>query len=266
MKRPKYPKGFDMRRFMSQDTPHEERIEMARTLSSMYSDDDDMPEGFQPFLDGRTLNLYLYNPIFPWMGVSAPHLTDALNERKGQYDAITVHINSPGGDTFEAIAMRNRLLEETRNGIQTRSVIEAYCGSAATLIALACTMRDAYTDSFYMIHKSRGIAFGTDDELERRMLSLRQTDQMAAKIYANAMKVSEDEALTLMKDETTYNAESAKEAGLIENVLDGTSESVDDDDEKDEETVMLDDRERARLDAETQIWLTAYGKGGEKSA
>ena len=260
MRKPKYPPGFDIRKFLSKDTPHDERLDMARSLAVMYADcGEDGASAFQAEMDGTTLMLYLYGPIERWFGLSSMDFNDVLQRFDGQYQGIEIHINCPGGETFEALAIRNRLLQEGRNGIATRSVVDAYCASAATLIALACQTRDAYTDSFCMIHRARAIAFGTADDFDHQAEKLRGMDKMAAKIYADAMGVSEDEAMALMTAETTYNADEAKEAGLIDNVLDASPETGDDD--SDENPTMLDDEAmRARMDAETQIYLTAFGQ------
>lgn len=140
----------------------------------------------------------------------------------GDVDEITVRINSPGGSVGEAIAIRTTLI---KHPAKKTIDIEGCCDSAATLIAC---LPGAYVrmakGAEYMIHRCSAGAWGHADDLMSMVNSMNQTDRDMADIYAARTGKTADECYELMKAETWFGAETAKEAGFVDEVLTGEAE------------------------------------------
>ena len=177
-------------------------------------------------LGNRKGEVTVYSAIFPYRyGDDDPTVTSndfikALDEM--DVDEITVRINSPGGVVTEAIAIRTALMKHPAT---KRIDIEGCCDSAATLIAClpGATVRMAKGGEF-MIHRCSGGAYGNADKFLSAYNSAMQTDKDMADIYAERTGKSQDECLALMKAETWYGAEEAKEAGFVDEIITGPDE------------------------------------------
>ena len=145
-------------------------------------------------------------------------------KKLGDVDEITVRINSPGGVVTEAIAIRTELMKHKAKKIID---IEGCCDSAATLIACLPGARVRMAKGGeYMIHRCSAMAWGHADALLSAYNSATQTDKDMAGIYAERTGKSEDECMELMKAETWYGAEEAKEAGFVDELITGTDEDL----------------------------------------
>lgn len=177
-------------------------------------------------LGNRKGEVTVYSAIFPYRyGDDDPTVTSndfikALDEM--DVDEITVRINSPGGVVTEAIAIRTALMKHPAT---KRIDIEGCCDSAATLIAClpGATVRMAKGGEF-MIHRCSGGAYGNADKFLSAYNSAMQTDKDMADIYAERTGKTQDECLALMKAETWYGAEEAKEAGFVDEIITGPDE------------------------------------------
>ncbi|HCM13154.1 MAG TPA: Clp protease, partial [Lachnospiraceae bacterium] len=87
---------------------------------------------------------------------------NALKELKGK--DVNVHINSPGGDVFESIAICN-LFKQYDGDITI--IDDALAGSGASIIATAGKKVIMYTNSMQMIHNAWTYAAGNADELRK---------------------------------------------------------------------------------------------------
>jgi len=137
----------------------------------------------------------------------------------GDVDEITIRINSPGGAVNEAVAIRTALMKHKAKKIVD---IEGSCDSAATLIAClpGAHVRMA-KGADYMIHRCSWIAWGHADAMLSAYNSMINTDNDMADIYAERTGKTRDECLELMTATTWYTAETAKEAGFVDEVIQG---------------------------------------------
>lgn len=140
----------------------------------------------------------------------------------GDVDEITVRINSPGGAVNEAIAIRTALMKHSAKKIID---IEGSCDSAATLIACLPGARVRMAKgSDYMIHRCSWVAIGHAADMLSAYNSMINTDNDMADIYAERTGMTRDECLALMDKTTWYTAETAMEAGFVDEVLTGSEE------------------------------------------
>lgn len=142
----------------------------------------------------------------------------------GDVDEITVRINSPGGVVSEAVAIRTSLM---KHKAKKTVDIEGCCDSAATLIACLPGARVRMAKGGeYMIHRCSTLAWGHADDLLSAYNSATQTDKDMADIYAERTGKTKEECLELMKAETWYGADEAKEAGFVDELITGADDEL----------------------------------------
>jgi ATP-dependent protease ClpP protease subunit len=162
--------------------------------------------------------LYLYDIISAddwWGGISASMVTEAVMGITA--DTIDVHINSPGGDVFEAHAIYNVLLNHPAT---INVLVDGLAASSASYIAQAGDTIVMASNASMMIHDTLTLTVGNEaDHLQTAGMLGKQSD-IIAKIYADRAGGTADEWRDAMRVETWYTADEAVEAGLATSVAD----------------------------------------------
>lgn len=160
--------------------------------------------------DGATLRLY--DSIGFW-GVTADDFANAIGDTNR--DAVTVRINSPGGDVFDGLAIRSQIAAHPGH---VTVVVDGIAASAASFITTAADQVTMMPGSQLMIHDALGLAVDNADGM-RGMADLLdlQSDNIADLYTARA---GHDRAhwRALMQAETWYLAADAVESGLADTV------------------------------------------------
>lgn len=133
----------------------------------------------------------------------------------GPLTELTIGINSPGGDVFEALAIYHHL---TRLSMPVIARIDGLCASAATIIALAADEVHMAENARWMIHDPATIAAGTADALQRHADQLDSIGDQMALIYARKTGLSPEDIRALMRAETWYTAEQALAIGFVDSI------------------------------------------------
>lgn len=174
---------------------------------------------------GEPADLYIYDEISAWWGVSARDVTQALGTVTAS--AITVHLNSPGGEIWEAHAVYNAL----RGHKATVTVhVDGIAASAASYIAQAGDQVLMASNATMMIHDVIGMTYGNAADHIAAADVLDQQSDIIAAIYADRAGGTVDEWRAAMREETWYNADEAVEAGLANGIIDhdaGKSDKAD---------------------------------------
>lgn len=167
--------------------------------------------------DGGAAAIYLYDAIDEWggeWGVSASELVSALNGV--QASRLDLHLNSPGGSYYEAVAMRAALLSHPA---EVHVYVDGLAASAASVLATVGARVVMAQGSQQMIHKASSISFGNADQMREDADQLDTVDRMIAGFYAaRAGRGSVDDWLVAMAAETWYTPEEAIAAGLADEV------------------------------------------------
>jgi ATP-dependent protease ClpP protease subunit len=131
-------------------------------------------------------------------------------------DAVTIRINSYGGDVFEGIAIAN-----TIRGMDaaTTTVVDGIAASIASVIALAADKVVMNQYSQMMVHNAWNFASGNADELQRVADGLRSMSTNISAIYAAKAGGTPEEWQALMNAETWYTADEAVAAGLADEAI-----------------------------------------------
>lgn len=165
--------------------------------------------------DGPAL-VYLHDEI-GWFGITAQ---DFLRDLAAVNGPVEVHINSGGGDVFDAYAIYNGLL--ARPGVTT--VVDGLAASSASVIAMAGEQRLAARTSQLMLHDAWAGADGNAAAMTRLAARLETVSGQIADVYAGTAGGTADYWRGLMQDETWFTAQQALDAGLLTGILDSPRE------------------------------------------
>ena len=173
-----------------------------------------MPLRFEYNAKSDTVELYIYDIVgadFFGEGVTAKSTAEVLKEAKSA-KAINVRINSPGGDVFEGMAIRNLLVQ---SGKKVTVDIDGLAASIASVIAMAGSEIRMAEGGMMMIHDAWAGTIGNSDELRKTADVLDQISGEIAGIYARRVISDEKAMRKLMKAETWMTASDAMEQGFI---------------------------------------------------
>ena len=138
-------------------------------------------------------------------------------ENLGDVENITLHINSPGGSVFSAVAIANIL---KNHKAKVTANIDGLAASAATIITSACDTVRMPKNALFMIHNPITFAYGNNQEMQKTIEMLDKVKNSIIETYLNKTKTDKETLSELMDNETWMNAEEAKEYGFIDEILD----------------------------------------------
>lgn len=168
------------------------------------------------FAERDATSLYIYGPIDSWgeyWGVSAAEVIAALRDIKSS--SIDVHLNSPGGDYFEGVAINTALVAHTAT---VNIYIDGMAASAASVIAMAGDTVTMAHGTQMMIHDPTTISMGGAAELRSDADLLDKIADDIAGFYAHRAGGEVAAWRKAMAKETWYTAAEAVEAGLADKV------------------------------------------------
>lgn len=163
--------------------------------------------------------LYLYDPIDSWggfWGVSAKEFALALAVLPADTSEIRLHVNSPGGEVFDAMAIMNLLDQHPAKVV---AVVDGIAASAASFIAAAADELVMGIGAQLMIHDAWNIEIGNEAAMLAMAARLARDSNSCAEIYAAKAGGTVDEWRALMRDETWYSAAEAVAAGLADSTV-----------------------------------------------
>lgn len=168
-------------------------------------------------------DVWLMDEIGGW-GVTAQSFVNEILAL-GDVKRMTLHINSPGGDVFDGIAIRNVLRDHDAH---VTARIEGIAASAASFIALAGDEVEIAPQAQVMIHDASAWIYGNADEMRQLSELLDRTSQSIAEMYAEKAGGSATEWRDKMRAETWYMGEEAVDAGLCDRCTPKRKGDIDD--------------------------------------
>jgi ATP-dependent protease ClpP protease subunit len=166
--------------------------------------------------------VYIYDEIGMW-GVDAQAFATTLNDL--DVDEFELHINSPGGDLFDGIAIYNSVKQHKA---KVTTYVDALAASAASFIAMAGDEIVMTRNATLMIHDGIAMTFGNEAAHLYTADLLSKFSNNIADIYASSAGGTVETWRALMREEVWYSAQEAVDAGLADRMLDA------DDDEAEE--------------------------------
>jgi len=172
----------------------------------------------------KKCEIYLYGVIGS-DGVSASQFISDLKQQK-DFSKMDIHINSPGGEVFDGIAIYNTLKD---SDFDITVYIDGLAASIASVVAMAGDKIVMYDTASLMIHKPWTLSIGNATQLrgDADVLDLIEANIMKA-YRSRAVKISESELSALMSAETWMDSEEAKKYGFIDETIKDDSEKKDD--------------------------------------
>lgn len=164
--------------------------------------------------DDDTLEICVYEEIGEnfWTGggVTANSVKQALDQA-GDYDRITLRINSPGGDAFEGIAIRSLLRSQAK---PVDVYIDGVAASAASIIAMAGDTITMATGSMMMIHNAWSMCVGNSRDMRQMAATLDSVDASIADVYTDRTGKSAEDVKALMDVESWMGADECVKEGF----------------------------------------------------
>jgi ATP-dependent protease ClpP protease subunit len=170
---------------------------------------------------GSTASIYVYDEIGYW-GVTASDFVAELSELAG-VTQIDLHVNSPGGDVFEGLAIMNCLRAHPAN---VTTYVDGIAASIASVIAMAGDQIVMGPHSQLMIHEGSALCIGNAADMRKTAELLDFQSDNIAGVYAARAGGTVEAWRALMVAETWYTAEEAVKAGLADEVAQRTNEPV----------------------------------------
>jgi len=166
--------------------------------------------------DDTVISIYDVIGEDPWTGggVTTKGIAGLLRRIGAQ--AVTVNLNSPGGDFFEGIGIYNLFREHPA---KVTVKVMGLAASAASVIAMAGDEIQISEVGFMMVHNAWAIAIGNRHDFRVAADTLEPFDDAMAALYASRAGVEKEVASGWMDDETWFNGSQAVEAGLADGIL-----------------------------------------------
>lgn len=157
--------------------------------------------------------LYIYGDItsIKWFenDVCVYDLAKEIGDLNGK--ALTVRINSYGGEVAEGLAIYN-LLKSYEGEVTT--ICDGFACSAASVVFMAGTKRIMPRSSLLMIHNAWTSARGDADDLRKAADDIEKITQPSVEIYTSVSNLDADEIKAMMDAETWIDADEALDYGF----------------------------------------------------
>ena len=146
-------------------------------------------------------------------GVTAKNFQKELSAIKASQ--IDLHINSPGGEVFDGIAIYNLIKQHPAT---VTTYIDGLAASIASVIALAGDQIFMAENALMMIHNPYGMVMGAAEDMRKMAERLDIVRDSISKAYISRTDKPEDEINALMDAETWMTADDALELGFIDDI------------------------------------------------
>ena len=182
--------------------------------------------------DGTNAEITLYGDIYEqqptnWYGepVEGQFITlDEFLEDLKQIDgckALTIRMNSYGGDAGVSNVIHNRLREMARGGAALTCIVDGVAMSGGSLIMCACDTIKVNPSSIIMIHKCWTFLWGgyNADELRGQANQQDAWDKMQMEIYKRKTGLTDADILGMMAETTYMTGRETVEKGFADELI-----------------------------------------------
>ena len=155
--------------------------------------------------------IWLYDEITApgYGGISAGDVAKAIKAIGKK--AITIRINSPGGDVNEGVAIFNLLDNHSK---KVTTINDSLAASIANYIFMAGADRLVANNSLSMLHLPWTIAVGDAEAMRKTADLLDKAAGTLIDTYSAKMGIDADEVTEVMTAETWYTGNEAFDAGM----------------------------------------------------
>lgn len=171
-----------------------------------------------PEIEGTVATLRIYDSFDSWggdWGVSAKEFAVALAALPEDTSEIRLHINSPGGEVWEAITILNLLRQHKARVV---AIVDGIAASSASFLAAGADETIMGRNATTMVHDAWGISIGNARDMTDTANILDKVSNNIAAIYAEKASGTVEEWRAVMLAETWFTAGEAVEAGIADRV------------------------------------------------
>lgn len=165
--------------------------------------------------EGDEATVYIYDVIDSYWGINAQDFAKEIAALSAS--TINVRINSPGGDVFDAVAIKTALAQHKAKVVVH---IDGLAASAASVIMLAGDEIRIVEGAFVMIHNAWSWAIGNAADMRKTADLLEKVDSQIATQYAKKTGAKLEQVQTWMAQETWFTADEAVENGFVDSKVD----------------------------------------------
>lgn len=167
----------------------------------------------------KKMKLFLYGDIGTdyFDGISLEKVENKLRYVNG-IEEIEVHINSYGGDVFEAIAIMNYLKHGRNEKITT--FIDGIAASGGSIIFMAGEERYMPKNSMLLVHNALTGVYGNAADLRRAANDLDKISESVKECYLANFIGDKEELSELMNKDDFLKADESNAFGFATNLLD----------------------------------------------
>lgn len=133
---------------------------------------------------------------------------------------IELHICCYGGEVSHGFAIANMVKAHVGKKV---AIVDGYCASAATFVAMYCDEIRMHEMSMMMMHRSLGGAFGHADELDDKARALNNIDSIMAATYKAKTGADDATIAAWMAGDTYLTPAQALAAKLCDSIIPGPS-------------------------------------------
>lgn len=162
------------------------------------------------------VEVWVYDEIGLW-GVTAAEFVRELQTVEAV--GIDLHINSPGGDVFDGIAIYNALCTHPAT---VNAYIDGLAASAASFIAQAGAKVCIARNASMMIHDAEGVCIGNASDMTAMAELLERTSDNIADIYAQRSGTVK-QWRKAMQAESWFTGKEAVDVGLADEVYESSA-------------------------------------------
>lgn len=166
---------------------------------------------------GDVPELWFYTEFGPeYCGYISANLVRQAMADMGPTKKLNIHVNSEGGDIFEALPIYNLL---KNSGAKITFLIDGIAASCASWVCQSGDTIIMAENAVMMIHDPEGCCYGDAEDLRAHATVLDTMKSQIVGIYASrSTKSKAEDFANAMQAETWYSAQEALDAGLIDEI------------------------------------------------
>ena len=163
---------------------------------------------------GKTAEILLYEDIGGWFGITADLFAKEV-KGLGDVSAITLRLNSNGGNVFDGLAIHNFLKSHKA---RVTVEIDGLAASIASIVAMAGDEIRMADNAWMMIHNPWIAMAGTASDLRDAADTMDGIRDSLLDTYMKRAQLKREEVSEMMDAETWLNAADAKKHGFVDSV------------------------------------------------
>jgi len=187
-------------------------------LKRLLSDNRDAPRRYEVRAGRDESEVFLYDAIGGFFGIDAGKFAKDLKAIKTP--TIHLRVNSPGGDVFAAQAIYAAISEHKSRVV---AHVDGLAASAASFLILAADEIVMADGAFLMIHNPWSLTIGDAADHNQTAGMLEKIGASMADKYARRSGKDAAQTQAWMDAETWFTAAEAKDAGLVDNIVEGAA-------------------------------------------